>query len=124
MQEKLTKVRTGGAVVGEVVVPIYENLDELMEKESEERILSMFNKQNSVRIAGNERAKHTLARVGKNRRFEIAYNLLWDILEPDEVKAVLGNIEKLKEVIASKRVQDAVDDYIEEQKGTETVAAE
>ncbi len=114
MRESVRTVRTGGKVVGETTVPVYETLDELVAAENEKSILNMFNKANAVRIMGNERAKHSLARIGKNKRFEIAYNLLWDILTPEEAKEVLGNIEKLKEVCASDRVQEAVDAYIEE----------
>ncbi len=101
--------------VGEVQVPVYENVDELVKNEDAGRILGMFNKQNAVRIMGNERAKHTMTKIGKGKRFEIAYNLLRDILTPEELGEVIGNIEKLKEVIASERVQKAVDDYIASQ---------
>ena len=119
MKTETKKVRTGGNVVGEVDIPVYETVVELTEKEDESRILGMFNKQNAVRIMGNERAKHTLARVGKGKRFDIAYNLLWDILDPEEAQEVLGNVEKLKEVINSDKVQNAVDEWIEEQKKDE-----
>ena len=117
MQTVEKKVRTGKKIVGTVPVPVYETLAELSDGEDESRILSMFNKQNAVRIMGNERAKHTMAKVGKNRRFEIAYNLLWEIFPAEEVQGVIGNIEKLKEVVASPKVQEAVDSYIAEQKG-------
>ncbi len=114
MQNNVLKVRTGGKIVAEVTVPVYENVEELMAAEDSARILSMFNKQNAVRIAANERVKHTLTRVGKGRRFEIGFNLLWDILTPEEAKEVIGNMDKLKEVIASEKMQAAIDTYIDE----------
>lgn len=114
MKDDVRKVRTGGAVVGEVTVPVYENVEELVEKEDAARILSMFNKQNCVRIMGNERAKHTLARVGKGKRFEIGYNLLWQTLTPEEANECIGNIEKLKEVMASGKMQTAIDEFLAE----------
>jgi len=111
-------VKTGGNVVGSVEVPVYENLAELTEKEDESRILSMFNKQNAVRIMENERAKHTLARVGKGKRFEIGFNLLPDVVEKEVIDAAIGNIDAMKELVNSQPVQDAIDAFIEEQKGT------
>ena len=76
----------------------------------------MFNNGNGVRIMGNERAKHTMVKVGKQRRFEIGYNLLRDVFEADELGDIIGNIEKLKDAIASPKMQTAIDEYIESQK--------
>ena len=115
MKEEVKKVRTGGSVVGEATVPVYETVDELVETEDPARILSMFNKQNAVRIMGNERAKHTLARIGKGKRFEIGYNLLWTVLDPEEANECIGNMEKLKETMASEKMQTAIDEFLEEQ---------
>lgn len=116
MKTDVRQVRTGkpSKVVGEVEVPVYETTDELLENEDVSRVLSMFNKQNAVRIMGNERAKHTLARVGKGKRFEIGYNLLWQTLTPEEANECVGNIEKLKEVMASDVMQKAIDDFLAE----------
>lgn len=119
MKSETKKVRTGGNVVGEVEVPTYENLDELIEKEDESRILSCFNNGNAVRIMGNERAKHTLSRIGKTKRFEIGYELLTE----DEQKEIIGSIDKLKEVINRDEVQKRIDDYLAEQAGGTDEAA-
>ena len=99
-------------VVGEVDIPVYDTIDELIENEDEAIILSLFNQQNAVRLMGNERAKHTMGRIGKGRRFEIAYNLLRDVVSEEEFMEAIGNIETLKSLIASDKVQLAVDEYI------------
>jgi len=124
MKTEVKDVRTGGKKVGVVEVPIYETVDELTATEDKSRILSMFNKQNAVRIMGNERAKHTLARVGKGKRFEIGFNLLPDIVSKEVIDAAIGDINKMKELVNTQDVQDAVDAYIEEQKGNSATAEE
>lgn len=116
MKTETRKVRTGGNVVGEVEVPVYENIDELIAAEDEATILSQFNKANAVRLQGNERAKHTLARVGKGKRFEIGFNLLPTVLDKAVIEGAIGNIDAMKKLVASDEVQIAVDAYIEEQK--------
>ena len=108
MKEEVRKVVHKGSVVGEVTVPVYESMEELMEKESEERILSMFNKQNCVRIAGNERAKHTEGRTGKKKRAQIAFNLLTS----EELTAVTRDYDALQELLESDEVQARVDEYL------------
>ena len=126
MHEDTKKVRTGGKVVGEVGIPVYDTVDELIGAEEESRIIAMFNNGNAVRIMGNERAKHTMAKVGKQRRFEIGYNLLREVFESEELGDIIGNIEKLKGAIASEKMQTAIDAYIADQKAevesTEEVA--
>lgn len=108
MKETTQKVRHKSEVVGEVTVPVYETMEELMEKESAERILSMFNKQNCVRIAGNERAKHTEGRAGKKKRAQIAFNLLTS----EELAAATGDYDALQALLESEDVQARVDEYL------------
>ncbi len=108
-------VRTGGKVVGTVDCPEYENITELLEAETEERVLGMFNKANVIRIQGNERAKHQTKKAGKNARWDVGYNLLWDVYSEEEIKEIISNVENLKEAIASKKMQTAIDEYLDNQ---------
>lgn len=117
-------VRTGGKVVGTVDCPEYENITELLETESEERVLGMFNKANVIRIQGNERAKHQTKKAGKGARFDIGYNLLWDVYSEDEIKNIISNVENLKEAINSKKMQDAIDEYLASQQADVDAAAD
>lgn len=117
MQNLTKEVKTGKPLktVGTVSVPLYENLDELIGEggETAERILSVFNKGNAVRIMGNERAKHTLGtKMGKNKRFELAYELLPQVVDEETQRACVGDINKLREVCNSPEVQAAVDQFI------------
>lgn len=108
MKELPKKVMHKQTVVGEVTVPVYETLSELTENEIEERILSMFNKQNAVRIMGNERAKHAIGRAGKKKRMGIAFNLL----DSEELATVAGDFDALQGLLESKDVQARVDEYL------------
>ena len=116
-------VKTGKPlkVVGKVSIPVYENVDELVEAESADRILIMFNNANKVRIMGNERAKHQVGKMGKNKRFEIGFELLFNsnVEGLEDIEAVrancIGSYDVLQETIQSGPVQKAIDDYIDEQ---------
>lgn len=112
MKQETKDVKTGKPlkVVGQVTIGIYETVDELVADETPERILTMFNKQNTVRIMSNERAKHQLKSVGKNKRFELGYELLND----DELRECVSSIETLKAKINSQEIQDRIDAYIAE----------
>ena len=112
MKQETKDVKTGKPlkVVGQVTIDIYESVDELVAGETPERILTMFNKQNTVRIMGNERAKHQLKSVGKGKRFELGYELLTD----DELRECVSSIETLKAKINSQELQDRIDAYIAE----------
>ena len=126
MQTVTKNVSTGTPrkIVGTVDCPIYENLEELQEAETVEQILNMFNKANVIRLQGNERAKHQTKKAGKNLRFDIGFNLLWEVLGDDAAKQCIGNIEKLREAIASPEIQTAIDEYIASQKNEAIEAAE
>ena len=112
---KVKDVCTGGRKVDTAEVPVYATVDEILASEPAERVVTVFNKGNAVRIMGNVRAKHSPTRVGKNRRFNIAYELLPSIVSEDVLDKCIGNIVELKRVMDSKEVQDAVDDYLQSQ---------
>ena len=122
------EVKTGKPlkVVGVVEVPEYENVDELIATESSERILSMFNKQNKIRIMGNERAKHQVGRIGKNKRFEIGFELLFneDVEGFDDIEVVRENciksMEVLRETINGAVMQAAINAYIAQEQGEDS----
>jgi len=93
-----------GRHVGDVDVPVYETVDELIAAESEQTILNMFNKQNAIRLQANERAKHTEGRMGKQKRRELAFNLL----SADEIAQFSGNMAGLQEYLDSEEMQRRV----------------
>ncbi len=113
MKEDVKKVRHAGEVVGEATIPVYETITELVESESDERILNMFNKQNCVRIMGNERAKHTPTKMGKGKRWDLAFNTL----TPEEAASFAGNVEGLKEFLEGDEIAARVDALIQEESG-------
>ena len=119
MKEELKKVRHKSKVVGEVMCPTYETVQEILDAEPEERILAMFNNANTVRIMGNERAKHSGVRTGKKARTEMAIGLL----TVDELVSCAGDGAKLTALVESDDIQarvdakiaeDGVDDVVEE----------
>ena len=113
MKEVTKEVKTAKLVdgvkkqvkVGEVTVDIYETLEELTANVKEEVILATFNKQNVIRLQGNERAKHQEARAGKTKRRGLAYNLL----SQDELVQYAGNFAALQEFLDSDEMQARVD---------------
>jgi len=111
MKTEMKKVRTGGNIVSEIEVPIYENVDEIAENEDAGRILAMFNNANVIRLMGNERAKFQPQRAGKQRRFELGYN----VLTADEAMSVTGDIQALKELIESDEIQERIDAKLAEE---------
>ncbi len=112
MKEVTKEVKTGkpSKTVGTVTIPIYENIDELIQSETEAVILERFNHANTIRIMSAERQKHVPGRIGKNRRMEIAYSTLTH----DEAMSAVGDLNKLQDLLNSEDVQARVDEYLEE----------
>lgn len=108
MQTERKKVMHKGQHVGDVDVPVYETIDELLASEENSRILSMFNKQNRIRIMGNERVKHTGERAGKKKRARIAFSVLTD----EELASVARDYSALEILLNSEDVQARVDEQL------------
>ncbi len=119
MKTETKKVRHGGKVVDTASIPVYENINELVESESDERILSMFNKANCVRLMGNIRAQHTPTRVGKGKMFDLAFNSL----TPEEAASFAGDVEGLREFLESDEVAERVQEIIKDEGGVVEEAA-
>lgn len=109
MRTITTDVNHKGRKVGSVDIPVYESIEELLDAESPEMILAMFNKANKIRIQGNERAKHTDARVGKQRRRALAYKLI----STEELANYAGDFMALQAFLDSPEIQARVDQAIE-----------
>lgn len=110
MENTLRKVRHKGEVVSEVNVPVYATFDELVNSEKQERIVSVFNNGNAVRIMGNERAKFSGTRTGKKKRLQMAFNCV----SVEELMAVQGNADALNALLESEEVQARVDAKLQE----------
>ena len=121
MENKEFDVKTGKPlkVVGSVTVPIYENVDELVAAEPPALILSMFNNANKVRIMGNERQKHQKGKMGKNKRRELGFELLPEVLGEDAFLDLVrqANYEKMQAAIDSVEVQLAIDEHLKDDEG-------
>lgn len=111
MKEETKKVMHKSTQVGEVTVPIYESFEELQNSEEEAHILNMFNKQNMVRIMGNERAKHGGTKAGKKKRMQLAYNLLTTV----QLTEVAQDYDALQALLDSPEIQAQVDAALETQ---------
>ena len=98
MQTVTKEVKTKGAVVAEVEIPIYENLDELIEAVDEKVIVERFNHANTIAIMGTERQKHTPTKMGKTKKMRLAFNML----TPEEAMSAAGDYDKLQELLESK----------------------
>ncbi len=113
MKEVIKEVKTSKLVdgvkkqvkVGEVTVKIWENIDELIANEKPEVILGLFNKANTIRLQGNERAKHQDKAAGKTKRRGLAYNLL----STEELGVYAGDFAGLQEFLDSDEMQARVD---------------
>ncbi|MHA2087322.1 MAG: hypothetical protein ACW972_03535 [Promethearchaeota archaeon] len=111
MNEVTKNVRYDGKVVGTVVIPIYESVEELAENETSANILAQFNKGNTVYLQGIERNKHKPATAGKQKRAFIGFNLL----SIEEAQSCQGDPDALKSLIESAEVQARIDAYLEAQ---------
>ena len=106
---KTTKIVDGAkkqVKVGEVTVNIYESIDELTANVKPETILGLFNKANTIRLQGNERAKHQDAKAGKTKRRGLAYNLL----SSEELGEYAGDFAGLQAFLDSEEMQVRVNE--------------
>lgn len=110
MQTVIKDVMSKGKVVGQVTIDLYDNVDELLENEKADVVVSMFNKANTIAIQAAERQKHT-GKTGKQKRRSIAYNLL---TEEEALTVAKGSLEDLHAKLESPEVQARVDKHLEE----------
>ena len=104
MITEVKDVRTAGKIVAQVEVPVYETIDELIAEVDSARILAMFNKQNCIRIQGNERAKFQPKRMGKVALLDAAFNNL----TAEECNNFAGNAVGLRAFLESDEIQARV----------------
>lgn len=109
MQEVVSKVRYKGKVVEEIVIPIYDSLDEIVTNVEESLIVDMFNRGNKVRLQGVTRNKYS-TKTGKEKKRAIAFNLL----TTDELIRFAGDHNGLTAFIDSKEMMDRVEAYLAE----------
>ncbi len=114
MKTETKKVRHKSQVVCEVDVPIYESVDEIINSEPPERIVSVFNNGNHVRIMGNERAKFSGTRTGKKKRTQMAFNTL----TVEELMACAQDSAALEKLLESEEIQARVDAQLAEEADT------
>jgi len=112
MKEKITKVRTDGKIVAEISIPLYESLAEVKDAFTEAVILEKFNRINTIDLQAEERNKHVPARIGKEKKRLLAFNLC----TADELIAIAGDANKLAALLDSKIPQ------VEEQLAANAVA--
>ncbi len=98
-------------VVGTVTIPIYQTVEELAENVDSKHILDMFNKGNTIDVMNKERNKHKPAAAGKQKRMWIGMSLL----TTEQFQSTGGDADKIKQLIESDEVQQAIDDYLEAQ---------
>ena len=106
MKTKEVKIRTGkdeegkAKVVATIVVPVYENVDELIAAEKTETILDYFNSQNATNLQNAERIKHKPGVASKAAKRKALLNLC----STEEVMEALDGAEDKAQ---------AIDDLIE-----------
>ena len=113
MQVETKNVRYDRKIVGQVDVPVYENLEELTGAEEADYIVSQFNKGNTITLMGIERNKHKPKTLGKQKRIWIALNLLTE----EELMSVRGDEDALQALVMSDKIQARVDAKIAEEGG-------
>ncbi len=112
MEEKQVKIRTGkddeghAKVVATITVPVYQTIDELIEKEKANVILAKFNSQNITDLCNAERAKHKPTTMGKAAKRQALLN----VCTTEEVVAALqepgdDNAAKLDALVNSDLIQ-------------------
>jgi len=107
--DKLTKSKK---VVATVEVPIYENLQELIDNEPEDKIVNLFNKQNIINIQAAERQKHTSnKKLGKKKYLEVAYSTLTH----EELVEHAGNYDDLMNFLQSDEIKARVEAKLAEE---------
>ncbi len=97
VQEEPVKIRTGkdeegkSKVVAEITVPVYEDIDELIENVDAKVILAKFNSQNKTDLANAERIKHKPSSMGKQAK----RTALLNVLTNEEVLAAVGRTKEV-----------------------------
>lgn len=98
MKEVLSKIRTDGKVVSEIAIPQFESTAEIQQGFTEAVIVEKFNRIHKIDVQGEERNKYVPARVGKEKKRLMAYNLC----TADELMATVGDNAKLTALLDSK----------------------
>lgn len=98
-------------VVGTVVIPVYESVEELSDHEEPQFIVDQFNKGNKITIMNNERNKHKPATAGKEKRNYIGLSLI----TTEEFQATNGDPDAIKELVQSDEIQSRIDEYLDSQ---------
>ena len=115
MREEVKEVKSKGAVVGTVTVPIYETIEELIDDVDHPIILAMFNKANIIDLQAKERNAHAPAKLGKGKKLRLCMNKL----TADEMMSCAGDFDALEALALTK--MDEVEAEIAAAAGTEVV---
>jgi len=77
MKQELSKVRTGGKVVTEITINIYDSLSEITDAGFDEaKIVDKFNRMNKIDLQGEARNQFITPKPGKQAAKMAAFNTL------------------------------------------------
>ncbi len=94
--------------VGEVEIPVYDTLEELLQSEKPEVIVARFNKGNKITLQGNVRSKGHSTKGKKEQLKQLAFKLLTS----DEIVSFAGRYNELEAYLVSDEMQARVQDYL------------
>lgn len=98
MHEDVKDVMSKKVKVGTVTITIYDTIEELIDNVKEDRILSMYNKANTIDLQAKERNAHAPARLGKGKKLKLAFNKL----TIDEMQSCAGDFDALEALALTK----------------------
>lgn len=86
------EVKSASVVVATVQVPVYDTLEEAVEKEGKDTVLSLFNTQNATNQCNNARASVAAPSKGKIKDTIIQEIMDGKFLEDPEFQAAKGDV--------------------------------
>lgn len=112
MHKEEVKVRTGGKVVEVFEVDLFDSIDELMATAEPKKILDYYNRQHTENERNLVRAKHQPSKAGKQRRYELGFQVAFKEFGSDLQEVMQKGEEAVREFILSDRVQERVTEML------------
>ncbi len=104
MKNVMTQIKHKGVVRSEIEIPVYESFQDMLNNEEQEKILALFNKQNKIMIASNERSKFSVAKTG----LKVQRQRGFEVLTTEDLAGVIGDAEALDALLLCDETQKKV----------------
>ncbi len=92
MHEETKEVKLDSKVVETIQIPVYDNLEEIVDALGDVKVLALANRQNKAELSNQSRAKHTPSKAGKKKLLTLAYQLCDKDSNPENYEKMVGLI--------------------------------